>query len=379
MSQEINIKNKILADLTAPTPQNTPLTKFGLDKSVLEAEKQANGSSNTAKKVEEEIQGLLKENPQMVQMVESKLSSLIGQSSGYIESLPKDVKLRVKALKGIQEESKTIQVEFRKRMLDLEKVFFKKYQPLYARRAEIVNGLSEPKDEELDPEVPLGEPDDEVVRGIPEFWLTCIRNTFLVSEMVSERDAQALRYLEDIRVTDLENDQPGYCLEFQFAENPFFKNSVLKKKYYYQEDLNVSPDQELLYHHAEGDKIDWSNVSNNLTVTVRTKKQHNRRTQETRTVRTTVPAESFFNFFTPPTLNEDDDEDDSLMEEKAELVELDYQLGEVFKDHVVPFAVNCFFGEPSGIEDDEEEDDNDSLLEAEDSEEDELAGSPLSE
>lgn len=62
-------------------------------------------------------------------------------------------------------------------------------------------------------------------------------------------------------------------------------------------------------------------------------------TNRTRLVRKAKPAESFFNFFTPPVPpgedaleNEDIDEDD--LDEIEEKLEIDYQIGEDLKEKV---------------------------------------------
>lgn len=54
-------------------------------------------------------------------MVQSRLSTLVGRPSGYVEQLPKDVKKRVTGLKGIQQEHAKIENEFQLEILELEK------------------------------------------------------------------------------------------------------------------------------------------------------------------------------------------------------------------------------------------------------------------
>jgi nucleosome assembly protein 1-like 1 len=51
----------------------------------------------------------------------------------------------------------------------------------------------------------------------------------------------------------------------------------------------------------------------------------------------TIPVELFFNFFSPPVTPDDGD--------FIEKVELDYQLGEYFKDKLVRSAIFWFTGE----------------------------------
>ena len=47
--------------------------------------------------------------------------------------------------------------------------------------------------------------------------------------------------------------------------------------------------------------INW-NEGKNLTVTVETKKQRRKGTNQTRIIKRTIPAETFFSFFNPPVI-----------------------------------------------------------------------------
>jgi len=93
-------------------------------------------------------------------------------------------------------------------------------------------------------------------------------------------------------------------------------------------------------------------------------------------VRKARPAESFFNFFTPPVpptqdaIDNDDIEDD-VLDELDEKLEMDYQLGEDIKEKIVPKAVDYFTGkaleydmmdeDDDDYEDIDEDDDDDDL------------------
>jgi phage host-nuclease inhibitor protein Gam len=90
-------------------------------------------------------------------MMQAKLGSLVGRSSGYIESLPVSVRRRVAGLKGIQKDHAKLEAEFQEEVLQLEKKYFAKFTPLYQDRAKIVNGASEPSEEQ----VKVGETKDE--------------------------------------------------------------------------------------------------------------------------------------------------------------------------------------------------------------------------
>lgn len=220
-------------------------------------------------------------------MIQGKLGTLVGRSSGYIESLPAPVRRRVAGLKGIQKEHSKLEAEFQEEVLQLEKKYFTKFTPLYQKRATIVNGGTEPTEAEVEagknedeedlsknePEGDSGQGDaaQTVAAGIPEFWLSAMKNQISLAEMITDKDEAALKHLVDVRMEYL--DRPGFRLIFEFAENEFFTNKTLSKSYFYQEESGYGGD--FIYDHAEGDKIDWK-ADKDLTVRVESKKQRNK-------------------------------------------------------------------------------------------------------
>lgn len=229
------------------------------------------------------------QNPQLVQMIQGRLGSLVGRSSGYIESLPPQVKKRVAGLKGIQKEHSKLEAEFQEEVLQLEKKYFAKFTPLYEKRAEIINGKIEPTEEQILAGEEDEEDDDdeekaeeaekeekpaevaENVSGIPEFWLSAMKNQISLAEMITDRDESALKHLIDIRMEYL--DKPGFRLIFEFEENEFFTNKTITKTYFYQNESGYGGD--FIYDHAEGDKINWKE-GKDLTVRIEQKKQRNK-------------------------------------------------------------------------------------------------------
>ena len=311
-------------------------------------------------------------------MVQGRLGALVGRSSGYVESLPGPVRHRITGLKGLQTQHALIEAQFQKDIFELEKKYAEKYRPLYERRRELIEGKKEPnadeiakgeeeedeEHEEMDSEDEDDEPTPRVrpvaptaaeiasaPKGIPEFWLTALKNHLGLSELITERDEDALKFLVDIRL-EYPADKPGFKLIFEFdaGAKAFFGNTKLEKTYYYQDEVGYEGD--FVYDHAVGTKIEWKE-GKDLTVKVETKKQRNKSTffplsprhshadrlaadtNQTRIVKKVVPTDSFFSFFSPPKLptgEEDDDEDED--EDIDEKLELDYQIGEDLKERV---------------------------------------------
>lgn len=229
--------------------------------------------------------GLLAQNPALVSMMQAKLSGLVGRSSGYVENLPANVRRRVAGLKGVQKEHAKLEAQFQEEVLELEKKYFQKFTPLYEKRAKIVNGDTEPTKEEIEAGEASDEEDeedgmdaekteaeaDESIKGVPEFWLSAMKNQVSLAEMITERDEEALKFLTDIRMEYLE--KPGFKLIFEFSPNEFFSNKTISKTYFYQEENGYGGD--FIYDHAEGDKIEWQ-PSKDMTVKIESKKQRNK-------------------------------------------------------------------------------------------------------
>ena len=236
---------------------------------------------------------LAPQNPLLSAMVQSKLQGLIGKSSGYIESLSPAVRQRVDGLKGLQISHTKLEAEFQKEILELEKRFAEKYRPIYERRRAIIEGKEEPTEEEVKSGFKVDEDSDdedaeaeerEIVsadelakaeKGIPGFWLTALSNHAGISELITERDSEALKYLVDVRVEYLEDGKPGFKLLFEFNEKAkeFFEDTILTKTYYYQEEVGSLGD--FIYDRAVGTDIKWK-TGKDLTVKVETKKQRNK-------------------------------------------------------------------------------------------------------
>lgn len=111
-------------DITAPTPQNTPLNQapiaLGLSRPTVPDISEDNEGENAADEGNENpsLAGL---EQHMLGMVHGRLADLLGKSSGYIESLPVEIKLNVEALKGVQVKQNALHQQYKKECLELEK------------------------------------------------------------------------------------------------------------------------------------------------------------------------------------------------------------------------------------------------------------------
>lgn len=378
---------------TAPTPVNTPLNTApisqGLSRPTIPDTIDENLSDD--EDVEESAPDPTAQ--AIFNLVHGRLAGLVGRSSGYIESLPAEAKRRVEALKGVQVKYTELENQMKREMLELEKKYLALATPLFDRRHEILSGASDPTDEEVaageavttkdkEDEEKDGEGDElaqaltklatakakadkksddmdtdepnESAKGIPQFWLTTLRNHAHLQTAITERDEEALEYLADVRLEYLKDPDLGFKIIFSFGENPFFENKTLEKSYFYQKELGYTG--EYIYQRATGTKIQWKE-DKDLTKTIEIKKQRNKNTNRTRLIRRTQNVPSFFDFFTPPIPPSSDPEliargeavngdelEDEEMAELEEKLELDYQVGEDLKEKIIPRAVDYFTG-----------------------------------
>jgi len=376
-----------------------------------------------------ELSDAMMNNPFLSQMLQNKLNSLIGEESGYLQSLPTEVQRRVRALKNLQDEHAKLDADFREEVLKLEAKYLGLKKPLYQKRAAIVTGANEPTDEECErPDEEIeeeisnrlqitggdeedeeqSEPEQEVssspkgkkgkkqqqqqqsssspkgkkgkkqnlISGIPEFWLTAFKNHGLIAESIQEYDEPLLRTLTDVTLAYSE-DNLAFTISFDFAPNEYFTNPTLTKTYYLQNNVDSSMD-DLIFVKSEGCTINWK-PEKDVTVKQIIKKQKNKANKKVRVVKTLVPQDSFFRFFSPPELPEkgekdedgegDEDDEDFVPPELETQLELDFELGEVLKTKIIPDAVHWFTGEALQYDQDYEDYDEEEYDEDEDDEE----------
>ena len=124
MSSNVEITGS--GGITAPTPQNTPLTQapiaLGLSRpTVPDISEDNEGEASAADESGEGMPSLAGLEHHMLGMVQGRLADLVGKSSGYIENLPVEVKLNVEALKGVQVKQNELQNQYKRECLELEK------------------------------------------------------------------------------------------------------------------------------------------------------------------------------------------------------------------------------------------------------------------
>ena len=172
-----------------------------------------------------------------------------------------------------------------------------------------------------------------------------------------------LEFLTDIKCNNFP-DGSGFELAFHFAENPYFTNSTLLKRY---EVPNLLTEDEPILKNVTGTTINWKS-GQSLThkqVQKKQRKKGGRNAGQIRTITKNEQQESFFHFFSPPkmpALEEVMDEEDANAVEEA--FDHDYDVAQAFRGCVIPKAVLWFTGEAM----EEDYDDLDGFIAGEDEE-----------
>merc|ERR1719481_679437 len=181
----------------------------------------------------------------------------------------------------------------------------------------------------------------------------------MLQEMVQEADEPVLSKLTDITVTFSETPM-GFTLHFSFAPNDYFSNTVLTKEY--EMKCEPSEDDPFSFEGPEifkckGCTINWKEPGKNLTVKTVKKKQKHKNKGNVRTITKQVKADSFFNFFDPPTVPEDPNAE--VDEETQAILTADFEIGHYIRERIVPRAVLYFTGEALEEDSDFEEEESD--------------------
>lgn len=301
----------------------------------------------------------------LVNALKDKLQTLVGTSSGYIESLPPKIKKRVETLQKMQAEHDELLAKFLVEKAALEAKYQNMYGPLYSKRHDIVNGITDIEDNKEEKTAQASKEDNIEEKGVPEFWRTAMTNNEILRAQITERDEDALKFLKDIKWSRLDDDEKGFKLDFFFNENHYFKNTVLTKIYY------MVDENEPILERVTGTEIDWF-PGKKLTEKVMRKKLK-KGAKSGKTVTRVEQCASFFNFFKPPQIPDDDEDlDDDLADDLQDLLEQDYDIGSTIRDKIIPRAVSWYTGEAVETDDeDDEEDDEEDEDEDDDEEEDE--------
>ncbi|KAJ1607773.1 nucleosome assembly protein [Cryptosporidium canis] len=265
------------------------------------------------------------------------------------QHLSEESRESLKKLKDLQAEFSLIEKEYLAEMRRLRSKYESQYNQIYERRDQILEA---------------GTVEEAGTPGLPQYWITAMRNSRMLGSAIEEYDIPILSYLRNITSEWTSDQQSGFVLNFNFAPNPFFEGTNIKKEYV----MVFLEDDEPLLSNTVVSKIEWKQ-GKDPTQEVVVRRQRHKQSKEVRIVTETVHRESFFNFFKP--LNVPSDEELAKMDrfdimELESTVETDYEMGIFIRDKLIPYSLYWFTGEAIDEDDELEEDDEGDILNVDD-------------
>lgn len=73
---------------------------------------------------------------------------------------------------------------------------------------------------------------NELIRKIPNFWVTAFVNHPQISAILDEDEEECLHYLCKLEVEEFDDIKSGYRIKLHFDDNPFFGNKELVKEFF---------------------------------------------------------------------------------------------------------------------------------------------------
>lgn len=243
-----------------------------------------------------------------------------------------------------------LDLELQKKIRDLTLEYDRKSQPLLEKQSEIVSGRQITEEElSLADEYLTAEDKSKKSEAlankepIKEFWLRTLLNSEVLAEEIKEKDEDALKHLVSVYYKNEENSN-NFTVYLKFEQNEFFTNEVLSKKFYINDEDEVTK--------TEGTVVNWKE-GKNLTVKTIKKTQKNKKTNAKRVVTKEVQDESFFNFFKDEDVKIEKEDDDDGEDEGDMKLQIDQDIGRTLVEEVIPYSVEYFLGVKQGEEDDD--------------------------
>uniref|UniRef100_A0A7N0VFU6 Uncharacterized protein n=1 Tax=Kalanchoe fedtschenkoi TaxID=63787 RepID=A0A7N0VFU6_KALFE len=124
-------------------------------------------------------------------------------SSDYLDG---DLLISIEKLQEIQDQLEKLNEEASDEVLVLEQKYNEIRKPVYQKRSEIV-------------------------KSIPDFWLTAFLSHPALSELLTEEDQKIFKYLSALEVEEATDVKSGYSIHFNFNPNPYFEDAKLTKTF----------------------------------------------------------------------------------------------------------------------------------------------------
>ncbi|XP_012080253.2 NAP1-related protein 2 [Jatropha curcas] len=114
--------------------------------------------------------------------------------------------LSIEKLQEIQDDLEKINEEASDKVLEVEQKYNEIRKPVYDKR-------------------------NEIIKTIPDFWLTAFLSHPVLSTLLNEEDQKIFKYISSLEVEDFKDMKSGYSITFNFQPNPYFEDTKLTKTF----------------------------------------------------------------------------------------------------------------------------------------------------
>eukprot|EP00250_Pteridium_aquilinum_P005597 c15669_g1_i1 orf=478-1269(-) len=191
------------------------------------------------------------------------------------EQFDSELVLAIQKLQEVQDELEKVNEEASDKVLEVEQKYNEIRRPVYQKR-------------------------NEIIQGISDFWLTAFLSHPALSEVLTEEDQQVFKFLQSLDVEDFKDVKSGYSITFTFRPNPYFEDSKLVKVFRFSDEGTTS---------ISGTQPRWKDgmdFTNGIRHEVGMKRS--------------IPEESFFKWFSE---TQQKDSSDGIHDEVAEIIRED--------------------------------------------------------
>ncbi|XAR51747.1 hypothetical protein NMG60_11006466 [Bertholletia excelsa] len=136
----------------------------------------------------------------------SKKSKVAETTEEVSDHIDREFVLAVEKLQEAQDELEKVNEEASEKVLEVEQKYNEVRRPVYTKR-------------------------NEIIKSIPDFWLTAFLSHPALGELFTEEDSKIFKYLDSLDVEDFKDVKSGYLITFNFKSNPYFEDTKLTKTF----------------------------------------------------------------------------------------------------------------------------------------------------
>ncbi|KAI3717762.1 hypothetical protein L1987_69573 [Smallanthus sonchifolius] len=121
-----------------------------------------------------------------------------------VEQIDAELVQSIEKLQEVQDELEKINEEASDKVLEIEQKYNEVRKPVYDKR-------------------------NDVIKSIPDFWLTAFMSHPALSDLLNEEDQKIFKHLTSLEVEDMKDVKSGFSITFNFSPNPYFEDTKLTK------------------------------------------------------------------------------------------------------------------------------------------------------